>query len=176
MASLASLSSHVLILTATLTAPIAGQPPSSVPLPVHLTIPFLANATRPSDIDFMAAQCDVHGDRMECRFRQLFLTPSSLDASSCAITTNGFDWKFRRETPTRWVRRSAPDGDCGVVETTILEDGGGTRWTLRIETAATQHAERAACRAESQEPEIYDWRSVKRALPCTSVQPGAIER
>src|SRR5262245_43219466 len=48
-------------------------------------IPYLANATRRGDLDFTAAECDVvpNGERMVCRFRQVFLTQSGLDAKIC---------------------------------------------------------------------------------------------
>lgn len=144
----------------------------------QLTIPYLANKTKPADLDFTAAQCDIvsNGDQMDCRFRQVFLTTSSFDATTCVITTNGYERTFRRETGARWISKSAPIGDCGVVETTALEDGGGTHWTMTIRASATLRVDQPECRAASQEPEVYDWLSVKRKLPCTSIQPGAIER
>ena len=143
-----------------------------------LTIPYLSNTTRPADLDFTAAQCDQvqNGEMMTCRFRQVFLTTSSVDPTSCVITTNGYERMFRRETSTRWVSHSVPSGDCGVVETTTLEDGGGTRWVMTIRTAATLRLDRPECLAASRELEAYDWRNMKRNLPCTSIQPGAIER
>ena len=47
-------------------------------VPQRLTIPYLANASRPDDLDFAAAQCEVSTDRqrMDCNFRQVFLTAS----------------------------------------------------------------------------------------------------
>jgi hypothetical protein len=113
---------------------------------------------------------------MTCRFRQVFVTPSSLDAASCVITTHGYERTFGRETAALWVSESAPTGECGVVETTTLEDGGGTRWTMTIRAAATAGADQPACGAVPEEFEIHEWRGVKRRLPCTSIQPGAIER
>ncbi len=144
----------------------------------RLTIPFLANATRPTDLDFAAAECDLvpKDGLMVCRFRQVFLTATSIDATSCAITTNGYQQTFRRVTETRWVSESNPTGDCGLVETTTLEDGGSTRWSMTNRTTATQNTDRAECRAAVPEPEVYDWRGVKRKLPCTWIQPGGIER
>jgi hypothetical protein len=153
--------------------------PSATPAGVrHVTIPYLANATRPSDLDFAAAQCDIgpSGERMECRFRQLFLTIAPLDPAACVLTTNGYERTFSRESATTWTDADPPSGDCGVVETTTLEDGGGVRWTMTIRKAATQSADRAACAASPDSVEVYSWRAVKRALPCTSIQPGAIER
>ncbi|MGE3957748.1 MAG: hypothetical protein AB7H96_13595 [Vicinamibacterales bacterium] len=143
----------------------------------HITIPYLANSTRPSDLDYAAAQCDIApNDRsMICRFRQVFLTPTSLDPSSCAITSNGYEQLFRRESTTRWVSAMDPEGECGLVEATTLEDGGGTRWSMTVKTTSTRNRDRAECQA-AERSETYDWRAVKRMLPCTSVQPGAIER
>ncbi len=147
------------------------------PAAARLTIPFLANATRPADLDFTAAECDILKDGlMVCRFRQVFLTTTTVDATSCAITTNGYEQTFRRATNTVWISESAATGDCGIVETTTLEDGGTTRWRMTNRTAATRNADRPDCRAAVPEPEVYDWRGVKRKLPCTSIQPGAIER
>ena len=144
----------------------------------RLTIPYLANATKPADLDFTAAECDIatSGEEMICRFRQLFLTASPIDAAACVITTNGYERTFHRNTPSRWSSAGAPVGPCQVVETTTLEDGGSTRWTMSVQTAATLRADTPECRAALRAPEVYDWRSVKRPLPCTSIQPGAIER
>lgn len=155
-------------------AGLAQRQAAEVPIP-RLTIPYLANKTKPADLDFTAAQCDVvsNGEQMACKFRQVFLTTSSSDATTCVITTNGYELTFRRQTAARWVTESAPTGDCGVVETTTLEDGGGTHWTMTIRTAPTLKADQPECRGAL---EVYDWMGVKRRLPCTSIQPGAIER
>ncbi len=140
-----------------------------------LTIPFLANPAKPADLEFMAAQCDIaaNGDTMACRFRQVFLTVSGIDSQTCVITTNGYDETFRRTTTTRWVSETAPEGACGTVERATLDDGGGMRWTLTLESKPTRGGG-PACRAPA--PEVYDWTNVKRPLPCASIQPGAIER
>jgi hypothetical protein len=155
-----------------------AQGPASARRSPRFPIPYLANVTRPTDLDFAAAECDVASsdEQMTCRFRQVFLTLSSLDPTSCVITTNGYEQTFRREASTRWVSRSAPVGSCGVVETTILEDGGSTRWTMTISKASALKGDRPECRAAAEEPAVYDWRAVKRKLPCSSIQPGAIER
>jgi hypothetical protein len=147
-------------------------------LPRLLTIPYLANATRPGDLDFAAARCDVtvDGARMDCRFRQVFLTISPIDPQSCLITTNGYEKAFRRESSRQWISVDEPVGECGVTETTVLEDGGGTRWTMTIRSGPTKRADEPRCRSEAQEPLVYSWRGLQRRLSCTSIQPGAIER
>jgi hypothetical protein len=160
-------------------APLRAQAALRSPAPPRvLTIPYLANASRPDDLDFTAAQCDISANReqMQCRFRQVFLTPTSIDPTTCAITTSGYERAFSRETATRWVSRTSPEGSCGLIETTTLEDGGGTRWTMSVRSEAMAAAGRPECRASSPDPELYDWRRMKRKLPCTSIQPGAIER
>lgn len=164
-------------------APAPGpQPPAPVSIgtmsPRRITIPFLANAVKQSDLDFMGADCEVAGDnaQMTCRFRQVFLTTPPNDATLCMITTGGYEQTFHRDTPVRWVARAGPAGVCGVVETTTLEDGGGTHWSMTIRTAATANTERPECRAVGTESEAYDYKNVKRKLPCTFVQPGGIER
>ena len=144
----------------------------------QLTIPYLANDSKPQDLDFAAAQCDLapDGQRMDCRFRQVFVTTASHDATACVITSNGYALPFDKVSATRWVSVGTPDGVCGVVETTTLDDGGGTRWTMTIRRAATGDMDRDECRARPVESEVYSWKNVRRPLPCRTIQPGAIER
>jgi hypothetical protein len=154
----------------------AQSPPGATVTPSHLTIPYLAS-TRPGDIEFAAAECDIAtgGDRMTCRFRQVFVTVASIDTTACVITSNGYEQSFRRQTPTRWVSVGVPTGACGLVETTTLDDGGGTRWTMTVGTIATNNVDRAECRV-AEGPETYGWQNLKRPLPCSTIQPGSIER
>lgn len=168
------------VLAATLhTAPRAQAPQPAAPaLPLHFAIPYLANDTTPDALDFAAAECDAvnGGERLDCRFRQLFITRSPLDASACVVSSNGYDLSLRRDAPAHWSSAADPVGDCGVVEVTTLEDGGTTRWTMTIGHRATKHVERADCRAVATRVETYSWRNLRRTLPCTTIQPGAIER
>lgn len=143
-----------------------------------LTIPYLANASTPDQLDFSAAICDVSADgtAMQCRFRQVFILPTSLDPTHCAITTNGYEESFALEAPGRWTTAGkAIEGDCGFVERTTLEDGGATRWTMTVSTKATKNVERADCRA-GETREVFDYKSLRRQVPCKTIQPGAIER
>jgi hypothetical protein len=160
--------------------PVVSAPVTAAAQPQerHVTIPYLANDSKPRDLDFAAAECDIDADggRMTCRFRQVFVTLASHDPTACVITSNGYELSFDKAAATRWVSIGVPEGACGVVETTTLEDGGGTRWTMTIRRAATGDADRDECRARPVESEVYSWRDVKRALPCTTIQPGAIER
>ncbi len=157
----------------------AQAPPAAAPpLPPHFAIPYLANDTTPEALDFAAAECDTldGGNQLDCRFRQVFITRSPLDASACVISSNGYDLSLRREGPARWATTGEPAGDCGLAEVTTLEDGGTTRWTMTIGHRATRNADRADCRAAASAVETYSWRHIRRTLPCTTIQPGAIER
>ena len=159
-----------------LSAPVSAQPPAAER--THLTIPYLSN-TASADIEFAAAECEIAktGTEMTCHFRQVFITRASFDQSACVITSNGYDQAFRRESPTRWVGSTAPEGACGASDTALLEDGGGTRWTMTLMTKATRGLDREECRrVAANPPVVYGWREVKRPLSCATIQPGSIER
>jgi len=83
------------------TAQIAG------PTQNHVTIPFLANASKPSDLEFEGAECEIGagGSRMTCAFQQLFLTTSPVAPDTCLVTTNRYEREFRRDSPVRWINR-----------------------------------------------------------------------
>ena len=112
-------------------------------------IPYLASATAPASLDFSAARCErsASGDAMTCRFRQVFLTPTSIDPQICAITTNGYEQAFRLDSPGVWLSSTAPEGGCGLVETTRLQEEGGPRWTMTVTTHATKDADSEIGRA-----------------------------
>lgn len=168
------------LLAATTCVTMQAQPPqpAASSLPAHFAIPYLANDTTPQALDFAAAECDAvnGGERLDCRFRQVFVTTASIEPTACVISSNGYDLSLRRDAPARWSSAAEPVGDCGLVEVTTLEDGGTTRWTMTIGHRATKNVERADCRAAAAQTEIYSWRNIRRALPCTTIQPGAIER
>ena len=140
----------------------------------HISVPFLASATRPSALEFEGAECDVDpsGRAMTCRFQQLFLTTSPVAPDTCLATTNGYERRFEKQGAD-WVSREGPDGACGVVDVATLKDGGGVRWTLEMRKMATKRDAAPQCRAD--EPsEILTWQNIRRALPCRFVQPGAL--
>lgn len=138
-------------------------------------MPFLANATRPGDLDYQSGECDVNaaGTEMHCRFQQVFLTVSPLTASTCLITTNRYERIFQRGGPMLWTSRGAPQGDCGAVDVATLRGEGGIRWTLDFRTEITRPAANASCGAPAT-AETLSWQQLRRPLPCTLVEPGAI--
>jgi len=142
----------------------------------HLSIPLLANATKPKDLDFQAGECDVDrsGKTMSCRFQQVFLTASPLDARTCLVTTSRYQQVFRKDSETRWTSRDGPEGVCGVVGVTTLIDGGGVKWTLETRKVVTKKAAAPECRAMEETTEALSWQNLRRPLPCSFVQPGAI--
>lgn len=150
----------------------AQQPAAS-----HVTIPFLANATKPADLDFEGGECDVDrtGRTMTCEFQQVFLTASPLDADTCLVTTNRYERAFQKETDTRWVSREKPTGVCGVVDTVTLQDDGGVRWTMEMRKVITKPGS-ATCPAVNEPPEVLSWQNLRRPLSCRFLQPGALSR
>jgi len=156
----------------------AAQNRAASPSPAHLTIPFLANATRPADLDFEGGECDVDagGKRMTCQFQQVLITTSELAPDTCFVTTNHYDRIFERETPTKWVSRQPTDGPCAIVDLTTLQDGGGIKWTMETQQIVGGKDASASCRAVDEKPERLSWQNARRRLPCTFIQPGGLSR
>ena len=142
----------------------------------HVTIPFLANATRPGDLDFQAGECDVNraGTTMTCRFQQVFLTTSGAPADTCLITTNRYDRVFRKQANGQWISTEGPEGPCGVNDVATLRDEGGVRWTMNIRKAATRKDAPPECRNVEDTAEVLSWQNLRRPLPCRFVQPGGL--
>jgi hypothetical protein len=148
------------------------------PSPSHVVIPFLANATKPADLDFQGGECerDASGNRMDCVFQQVFLTTSDLAPDTCLITTNRYERTFRRDTATRWVSTEGPEGDCGLLDVATLQSDGGVKWTMETRKVATKRAASPACRASDAQAETLSWQNIRRPLPCRFVQPGGLSR
>jgi hypothetical protein len=158
----------------------------------HIVIPFLANASKPADLDFQGGECDVDssdasGNTMECTFQQVFLTTTGVAPDTCMITTSRYQRTFRREaapgrasqaptsgTSVRWVSTEGPEGDCGLLDVATLQYEGGVKWTMEMRKTATKRD--AACRAQESDVETLSWQNVRRALPCRFVQPGGLSR
>ena len=153
----------------------------------HITIPFLANATRLADLSFEGAECDLDqtGNTMACEFQQVFFTTSDLAPQTCLVTTNHYARTFTKQRPangtasadnTRWVSSEAPAGACGVSEITTLQDGGSVKWTMETRKIVTRRGADSTCRDVDERPETLSWQNLRRPLPCAFVQPGGITR
>jgi hypothetical protein len=140
----------------------------------HVTIPFLANASKPAALEFEGAECDVIGDRMTCAFQQLFLTTTPTAPDTCLVTTNSYDRDFRRDGPTHWISIEGPTGVCGVVDVVTLQDDGGVRWTMELKKEVTKRDASLACVTMNVQPETLSWQNIRRPLPCRFVQPGGL--
>ena len=142
----------------------------------HITIPFLASATKPNDLEFEGAECDVdaNGTRMTCAFQQLFLTTASIAPDTCLVTTNRYDRVFRRDGPNHWTSSEGPEGSCGLLDVATLQDDGGVRWTMELKKEVTKNEGSVACLTMKTQAEIFSWQNIRRALPCRNVQPGAV--
>ena len=151
----------------------------------HITIPFLANATRPADLSFEGGECDIDqaGNTMACEFQQVFFTISDLAPQTCLVTTNRYARTFTKQRPLngkapeangRWVSSEAPAGPCGISETTTLQDDGTVKWTMETRKLVTRKDADPACRAVDERPETLSWQNLRRPLPCAFIQPGGI--
>lgn len=154
----------------------AAQTRSGAP-PSHVVIPFLANATKPSDLGFEGGECEIGngGDAMDCQFQQVFLTTSDAVPDTCLVTTNRYQRRFRRQSDAQWVSTEGPTGECGLLDVVTLRDDGGVRWTMTIRKSATQK-DAPACRGIGEASETLGWQNLRRQLPCRFVQPGALSR
>jgi hypothetical protein len=154
----------------------AAQVPAG-PASAHVTIPFLASATKPADLGFEGAECDVDktGDSMACQFQQVFLTTSDVVADTCLVTTSRYERSFRRQSAARWVSTEGPAGPCGLLDVVTLQDEGGVRWTMTMQKVVTADAT-PACRSLTVPSETLGWQNIRRPLPCRFVQPGALGR
>jgi hypothetical protein len=146
--------------------------------PSHVVIPFLANATRSTDLDFEGGECelDTSGNGMACTFQQVFLTTSAFAPDNCLITTNRYERAFRRDTASRWVSTEGPEGVCGLLDVATLQDDGGVRWTMETHKVVTKKDASSTCQAYDTQPEMLSWQNIRRPLPCRFVQPGGLSR
>ncbi len=131
--------------------------------------------SRPDDLSFEAAECDVSADgaSMRCEFEQVFLTTTTLAPDTCLVTTNHYDRTFARRGAEEWVSDGTPEGPCGTIDRATLTDEGGVRWTLELRKVPARPDD-PACRPG--EPDVLSWRNIRRPLPCRFVQPGALRR
>jgi hypothetical protein len=144
----------------------------------QVTIPFLANASRPTDLDFEAAECDVaeDGQTMACEFQQVLLSVSDIVPETCMIVTNRYELTFRKQTPTRWVSNEGPTGACGVINVATLQDDGGVRWIKETRKVLTNRNGSESCSLLDERPEVLSWQQLRRPLPCRFIQPAAFVR
>ena len=145
--------------------------------PARVVIPFLANATKLSDLGFEGAECEINkaGDALDCQFQQVFLTLSDVVPDTCLVTTNRYQRVFRRQSNVRWISSEGPTGECGLLDIVTLQDDGGVRWTMTIRKDAMRK-EAPGCREVGQTSETLEWQNLRRPLPCRFVQPGDLSR
>jgi hypothetical protein len=166
----------VLLCGAIAPTPVEAQPAADPTR--HVIVASLANASKPRDLDYQAGECDIDasGKTMECVFQQVFLTVALFDAETCLITTNRFGLTFEKQGDNRWVSKEGPEGECGVMDVTTLENSGGARWTMEARKTVTKKDASADCRQTADSSETLSWQNVRRPLACKFVQPGAMSR
>lgn len=143
----------------------------------HVVIPFLASATKPSELGFEGGECSLSasGRVMNCEFQQVFLTTSDIAPDTCLVTTNRYERSFTKQPDGRWVSTLGPTGICGVMDTATLADNGGVRWTMEIQKTATRRDAAPSCTSDAP-AETLSWQNIRRPLPCRFVQPGGLSR
>lgn len=150
--------------------------------PGHIVLSPMANMSRPGALDFQGGSCDIDGagDRMTCAFQQVVLTPAQGDPTTCLIVTNRYSETFKKQDARRWVSNSGPEGICGVVTVTTLEqrDGGSpTYWNVTLNTRKIVTNKNAApsCAVQDDAPETLASTNARRELSCRSVSGSGIE-
>jgi hypothetical protein len=153
---------------------VEAQPPP----PSHVVVPFLANATKPSALEFEGGECDTNraGTTLRCEFQQVFLTTSDRAPDTCLVTTNRYQKTFVKDASGRWISSDTPSGVCGVMEVVTLRHEGGVRWTMEMKKVVTRKNAAASCAAAEEPPETLSWQDLRRPLPCRFVQPGGLSR
>ena len=176
----------LMVLGSVTSAPVNGLPIQGGQA-AHVTIPFLANATRLADLSYEGGECDIDqtGNKMACEFQQVFFTTSDLVAQTCLVTTNRYARTFTKldalngkapEGNTRWLSTETPEGPCGVSEVTTLQDGGTVKWTMETRNLVARKDAAPFCQDVDERPETLSWQNLRRPLPCTFIQPGGITR
>ena len=176
----------LMVLGSVTSAPVSGQAIQGRQA-THVTIPFLANATRLTDLSYEGGECDIDqtGNTMACEFQQVFFTTSDIAPQTCLVTTNRYARTFTKLEPPNgkapdgnpgWVSNEAPEGPCGVSEVTTLQDGGTVKWTMETRKIVTRKDAAPACRDVAEQPETLSWQNLRRPLPCAFIQPGGITR
>ena len=154
---------------------IPGQA-TAQPRTSYVTIPNLA---KPSELDFEGADCKRTDDVMTCEFHQVLLIPMKTDPSVCEIYTNRYESTFTKQNTRRWVSNEGPQGVCGVVTVTTLEQDesdptSGLLWTMNTQKIVTNKSADTVCKQLDERPETLTWRDSRRPLPCKFVTPAAI--
>ena len=145
-------------------------------LATHVTIPFLANATKPTDLDFQGGECDLSlgGGTMTCRFQQLFCDDVRRRARYLPGHDESLRSAFSKKEPAGAgnASREGPQGVCGIVDVTTLQDDGGVRWTMEGERSVTRKDAAPMCRQIDERPEALSWQNIRRPLPCRLLSPA----
>ena len=116
---------------------------------------------------------------MICAFQQVLIIPDKDDPSTCVITTNRYEQAFKKQDVGRWVSNVGPDGVCGVVAvTTLQEEKGGLTaiWPVTINTRkiVTNKGISPLCNVLDETPEILSSNYQRRVLSCKFIKAGSV--
>jgi hypothetical protein len=140
----------------------------------HVLIQNLAKA---SELDFEGGECDRTNDTMVCKFLQVLLTQEK-ESDTCGIVTNRYEATFKRQAERRWVSNEGPDGACGVIGITTLEqDPQATGlWTMNSRKVVTNKTANDSCKSiDAEQPDVLTWKNSTRPLSCRFIMPALVQ-
>ena len=149
--------------------------------PTHIALMPMANMSKPADLDFQGGTCDLKADgsTMTCAFQQVFITPVPEDRTACRIVTNHYVQTFHRQADRQWVSREGPEGPCGVMTVTTLEQDArslSAYWRVTMTLHRMTTAKDAGTRCANSDPdETLASTDARRPLPCVSISAGSLE-
>jgi hypothetical protein len=141
-----------------------------------MTHVLIQNLAKVSELDFEGGECDRTSDMMVCKFLQVLLTQDQ-GSDTCRIVTNRYDATFTKQTERRWVSNEGPDGACGVLGITTLEQDpqASGLWTMSLRKVVTNKAANDACQGIDERPEELTWKNSTRPLLCKFVAPALVQ-
>jgi hypothetical protein len=147
----------------------------------HITLVPMSNMSKPGDLDFEGGGCDIDGSTaaMTCSFQQVLLTPVREDPATCLITTNRYEQTFRKQDARHWTSTDAPEGPCGIVATTTLQQEANSlavlwRVTMSMRKIATNNRGAAPCGSVDETPEVLASTDARRPISCTFVRGSSL--
>jgi hypothetical protein len=155
---------------------------SQTTAPSHVTLVPMANMSKPGDLDFEGGGCDIDasGGTMTCSFQQVLLTPVRDDPTTCLITTNRYEQTFKKQDARRWTSTDDPEGPCGIVATTTLQQEANSlaalwRVTMSMRKIATnKNRDVARCGNVDETLEVLASTDARRPLSCTFVRGSSL--
>jgi hypothetical protein len=138
----------------------------------------VGSLAKPGALEFEGGGCERTGDTMECTFQQVLLTHKP-PSDTCEIVTNRYQLSFVKQDARRWVSNEGPNGPCGIVAITTIEEdpkGSGTIWTMNSRKVVMNRNADESCKlVEGEPPDDLTGNDTKRPLPCKFIVPALLQ-